>query len=174
MMTKSAPAWIVFALGVALALLIAVHGLLVEVDFNACFENYGNMVSPDAPRVERVGEMSWAALAQTASSTIGEDESFLFALGLLPLCPFLLGIGLARNWRSAVLCAELAFVAVLLIGAFYVQSLSNLFGGSTEFYDCDRNGVSVAIAYAPVSFFILGLVAVGVVGTLKRTFSIPG
>ena len=173
-MTKSVWAWIVIALGVALALLIAVHGLLVQVDFNACFENYANMLSPDAPRLERVGEMSWAALLQTSSSTIGADQPYLFALGLLPLCPFLFGILLARTWRSAVLCAELAVVAALLIGGFYVQSLSILFGGSTEFYDCDRNGVSVALGYVPISFFLLGLVAVGFVGAFKRAFSIPG
>jgi hypothetical protein len=173
-MAKSAWAGIVIGFGVAQALLIAVHGLLVQVDFNACFENYANMVSPGAPRIERVGEMSWAALLQTASSTIGGEHAFLFALGLLPVCPFLLGILLARSWRSAEQCTLLAFVGALLIAGFYGQSLWNLFGGSTEFYDCDRSGVSVGIVYVPIFFFLLGLVAVGVLGVFRRAFSIAG
>ena len=75
-----------------------------------------------------------------------------------------------------MLWTVLAGVAAALIGGSYGLSLSNLFGGETEFYDCDRNGVSVGILYAPIACFILSMVAVALLGALRqvaRAFSIP-
>jgi hypothetical protein len=96
----------------------------------------------------------------------------MFGVGLLPLVPFLLALQVTSTPKSAELWIVWALIAGGLLVVFYGQSLVALFGGSTEFYDCDRNGVSVAILYAPIAWFMLSLLATAVL-SIVRWFAIP-
>jgi hypothetical protein len=176
-MTKSAQVWTVFGLWVALGLLIAAHGLLVEVDFHTCFENYANSISPGTPRLKYVGEMSVFELVDAASSTASADDAFLLGIGLLTLFPYLLATLLSKTPESASRWTMLAVIVSILAVAGYAQSLWSLFGGAKEFYDCDLNGVSIAIALGPILLFLVNLaiaLALGLGHWLSRRFSSTG
>lgn len=167
MTSKSAQAWIVSALGLALALVIAAHALLVQVDFDACFDNYVKSVSPGEPLLERVGEMSTAKLVSLSFAKIGGDELMLFGFALLASSPFVLAVLSAPTAEAARLWTVIACVISLLMIGFYLVSLSKLFGGTAEFHDCDRKGVSVSLALLPMLLIFLNLLVVAALGLFR-------
>jgi hypothetical protein len=126
-----------------LSLFLVVHGLLVEVDFHACYENYAMSVG-GGRRYPMVGEMSLPELAHAAGQRFSTDDLIIAALGLLPLLPFLAAwlTSRSKQTRTFWLISGLASL-VIIVAWICSQELS-------DYYDCDLNGVSLGILLQPI------------------------
>nr|WP_294814395.1 hypothetical protein [uncultured Sphingomonas sp.] len=140
---------------IAFSLFAMWHSLVVDVDYEACFGNYAAAVNGERPYL-RVEEMSFRALARAAAGNFSPSTLIIGALGLLPLFPFVTAwffSGDARTrmfWVVSALCA-----LIVMVSAISMRSL-------TEFYDCDLNGVSMGVLFAPIFYMLLNMAAAAV------------
>lgn len=140
-------------LSLALSIFLIGHSLLVEVDFEACFGNLAASINGSRP-YHRVGEMSFGELFYAASRAISVDQLIIAIFGFLPLSPFLICWNYSKSehrrafWTISALAAFAAIIALVSTR------------GLMDFYECDRNGVSLAILIAPIMYMAISLVAV--------------
>jgi hypothetical protein len=136
----------------AFSLFVMWHSLVVEVDFEACFGNYSAAINGDRPYL-MVDEMSFGALNRAVARRFSPDTLIIGALGLLPLFPFVTAWFLSRDARTRMFWVVSAlFALIIMVSAISMKSL-------TEFYDCDRNGVSLGVLFAPVFYMFLNVLA---------------
>lgn len=140
---------------VAFSLFAMWHSLVVDVDYEACFGNYAAAINGKRPYL-RVDEMSFGALARAAAGNFSPSSLVIGALGLLPLFPFVIAWFFSKDARTRMFWVVSAlFALIVMISAILMRSL-------TEFYDCDLNGVSLGVLFAPIIYMFLNVVAVAV------------
>ena len=149
-----------YVLSLALALFMMGHSLVVQVEFEACFGNLAASLNGDRPYL-RVAEMSLGRLASLAGQSISADHLVIAALGLLPLLPFRIAWAASGDRLSRHLWTASAIAAFLVIVGWTVTS------ELTDFYDCDLNGVSLAILFAPILYTAATSAATLVVAGLR-------
>jgi hypothetical protein len=150
-------------LSLGLSTFFVVHSLLVDVDFEACFENYAASVSGYRPR-HLVSEMSLGELVRSVSQAASVDDLILAGVGLLPLTPFLAAWAASRGPQAQRFWTASAIVSATLIVAW--TSTRRL----RDFYDCDLNGVTVAILVAPIMYAALNLIVMPFLGAFRYVF----
>lgn len=131
------------------------HSLVVDVDYEACFGNHAAAINGKRPYL-MVDEMSFRALVRAAAGNFSPSTLIIGALGSLPLFPFVTAWFLSRDawtrmfWVVSALCA-----LIVMVSAISMTSL-------TEFYDCDLNGVSLGVLFAPIFYMLLNMAAAAV------------
>ena len=135
-----------------LSLFLVGHSLVVEAEFEACFGNYVASINGERP-YERVGEMSLGELVFAAGRQFSDDQLILAVFGLFPLVPFIVAWLASKTERTRKFWIVSALVAAVVI-IIRVSSTS-----LTSFYDCDRNGVSIAILLGPLLYMTVNAVA---------------
>lgn len=136
------------------------HSLAVQLDYDACFANLDETVG-GSRHVPRVAEMSIAELAFAAGRRFTGNDLIFAAFALLPLAPFSVA-WLAAGEASARLfwCAAALVALVAFVGWTWLS-------GVTAFYDCDRNGVSLALLALPILYMVISLAALPLVAALR-------
>jgi hypothetical protein len=134
-----------FLLSVALSAFLMGHSLLVQVDFEACFGNVVESLRGNRP-YRQVVEMSFGQLAYSAGQAISVNHLIIALFGLLPLSPFWIARMVSQGRLFRQLCFVSAIVAFIVIVGWYLTN------DLREFYDCDRNGVSLGILVAPILY----------------------
>lgn len=147
-------------LALALSAFLMGHSLLVQVDFDSCFGNLAASISGERP-YRRVAEMSLGQLAYAAGQAISADQLIVAVLGLLPLSPFWIAWTVSRSWPMQKLWIVAAIVALGVIAGWVLAT------GLTGFYDCDRNGVSLGIVFAPILYTAATLAATLALAALR-------
>lgn len=136
---------------IVFSLFLMTHSAIVGVDYEACFSNYGAAINGERPYL-RAGEMSFGALMRAAGGQLSTDGLIIGALGLLPLSPFLIAWRFSE--RAPVFWVASALLSlIVMIVAISTRSL-------TEFYDCDLNGVSLGLLFAPILYLVANMIAV--------------
>lgn len=85
-------------------------------------------------------------------------------LGFLPLSPFSIAWSMTRDGRSRQLWIVAAAVAFIAIVCWTLAS------DLTDFYDCDLNGVSLAIIIAPIVYTAATSAATLVLAAVRSLF----
>lgn len=140
---------------IAFSLFAMWHSLVVDVDYEACFGNYAAAINGERP-YPRVDEMSFRALARAAAGNFSSSTLIIGAVGLLPLFPFVAAWFISRDAQACMFWVVSAlFALIVMVSAISMTSL-------TEFYDCDLNGVSLGVLFAPIGHMFLNVVAVAI------------
>lgn len=150
-------------LALAFSAFLTGHALLVQVDFEACFENLGRSVDGVRP-YRRVAEMSLSQMAQAAGGALSADYLILAVPALLPFTPFWVAWAVSRSRAMQTLWIVAAIVAFVVIAGWLFTT------GLAGFYECDRNGVTVGIAIAPFLYTAATLAATLVLAGLRGVF----
>ena len=140
--TKGQVIWLLL-FSIAFSLFAMWHSLIVDVDYEACFGNYGAV-------------MSFGAVARSVAGNFSPSSLVIGALGLLPLFPFVTAWFFSRDARTGAFWVISAlFALVIMVSAILMRNL-------TDFYDCDLNGVGLGVLFAPIVYMFLNVVAVAV------------
>lgn len=139
------------------------HALLVQVDFEACFGNLAASVSGERP-YRRVVEMSLDQLADAAGRAMSADPLIVGFVALLPLTPFWIAWTVSQSRTMRRLWIVSAIVAVVVIVGWTLRT------GLTGFHDCDRNGVSLGLLFAPLLYTAAALAATLALAALRSVF----
>ena len=152
--TKGQVIWLLL-FSIAFSLFAMWHSLIVDVDYEACFGNYGAAINGERPYL-RVEEMSFGAVARSVAGNFSPSSLVIGALGLLPLFPFVTAWFFSRDARTGAFWVISAlFALVIMVSAILMRNL-------TDFYDCDLNGVGLGVLFAPIVYMFLNVVAVAV------------
>jgi hypothetical protein len=150
-------------LSLALSAFLLGHALLVQVDFEACFGNLVASVNGERP-YRRVAEMSLGQLAHSAGQAFSADPLIVAVLGLLPLSPFWIAWTVSRSRPMRKLWIVSAIVALVVIAGWTFTT------GLAGFYDCDRNGVSLGLLFAPIVYTAATSAATLALAALRSVF----
>lgn len=152
---------LLLALPLVLSLSLTAHSLIVEVESFACFENLGASIDGGERPYLRVGEMSVSELAQASIQQFSAEDLILAGLGLLPMLPFLIAWLVSRDKETGMFWPVSGFAALIIIGAGVSRH------DLTAFYDCDLNGVSLGMIFAPILFTAINTVAVIILAAFR-------
>lgn len=140
-------------LSLALSIFLTLHSTVVNIDYDACFENYASSINGMHP-YNMVGEMSFRELTLAMMNRFSASDLFVAAIGLLALLPFSVAWLTSKDEQSGILWVILTFIEVILI--IFITTTYRL----KDFYDCDLNGISLGIVVIPMLCAIFNILIV--------------
>ena len=154
---------LIFFLCLALAAFLTAHSLFVYLEAEACFDA---MSLHDSHSYLRVADMPFGQLARSVGRIISTGDLIIAGLGFLPLLPFLVAWMVSPDRGSRRLWLVSAIVTFIAITGWTVSL------GLAEFYECDRNGVSLGIVALPILYTAATLAATLLLALLRSVVTL--